>query len=120
MGEIQSSIEDLEDADSLDRVLTLLVQANAAIQSSTPPNTQSFERKDKFKARQRNETQLSFRRTTKNPGRKKATTTMKWVTSTYLFQQVIMLAINQQTTKATTGGYMVKHGGSIQITVCTI
>ena len=76
MDEIKSSINDLNDVNGLDRVLTLLTQASASVKSAMKPvevQQVQFERKDQFNTTQKNETQLRFTKTTANPGRRDRT-----------------------------------------------
>ena len=59
--------------DALDRVLALLAQASVSIKAAVAPvedQPQRLEKKDHFSPTQKNETQLKFKKTTANPGRK--------------------------------------------------
>ena len=74
LNNIKGRIDDLNDANTLDRVLALLTKASAAIKAvaihdSDLPN--QFQKKDHFFPTQKNETQLVFKKTVTNPGRKK-------------------------------------------------
>lgn len=83
--EVQSHTEDTEDADILDRVLSLLTQASAALTSVSHRATKeeeglgSFELKEKFAPMQKNETQLRLWKTAKDPGRKRQCNPMKYM-----------------------------------------
>lgn len=76
MERIEACIDDENDPNVLDRILALLVQADAAIQTSATPQLKTFQKKDKFSPAQKNETQLRFKKTTGSPGRKKQDATM--------------------------------------------
>ena len=76
MDDIRAGIDGVNDPNGLDRVVSLLVQASASIKAVVVPmNTkiQHFEKKDYFHPTQKNETQLKFKKTTLNPGRRKKT-----------------------------------------------
>ena len=71
--ELQTSVEETGDPEVLDWVLSLLIQASAALKavSTTPErNTNSFEVKERFAPTQKNEVQLRLWKTIKSPGRK--------------------------------------------------
>ena len=73
---ITSNIQDVDDPNTLDRVLALLTQASASLTAaaeacSDNKQVNTFVKKDHFAPTQKNETQLRFKRTTKPPGRKK-------------------------------------------------
>ena len=80
MNNIKGRIEDLNDANTLDRVLALLTKASAAIKAvaihDNDPSNQ-FQKKDHFFPKQKKETQLVFKKTVINPGRKKQHATMR-------------------------------------------
>ena len=72
--DIKKGVDDLNDSNGLDRVLALLNQAFSSIKAEiTPKDTDNlhFEKKDHFYPTQKNETQLKFKKTTTNPGRKR-------------------------------------------------
>ena len=64
---ITLSVESTNDPETLDRILALLIKADASVTTydriDSSPH-QKFEKKDKFAPRQKNETQLCF---SKNP-----------------------------------------------------
>lgn len=56
----------------LDRILSLLMQADTSCRVlDSETNIKDFEKKDTFAPAQKNETQLRFKKTCGNPGRKK-------------------------------------------------
>lgn len=77
--EITSAVNNIEDANVLDRMLSLLMQAASSSKVSTEETSQAFTIKDKFAPAQKNETQLRFKKTCANPGRKAKTLTMRYV-----------------------------------------
>jgi len=70
----------MEDTNALDRMLSLLMQAASSSKISTTDETgQVFTIKDKFAPAQKNETQLRFKKTCADPGRKAKARSMKYV-----------------------------------------
>ena len=70
--EIASAINDINDQSTLDRVMTLLTQAQVSITATTSSQkVSSLVKKDQFAPTKKNETQLHFKQTTAKPGRKK-------------------------------------------------
>ena len=68
---IKFSVDSIDDPNTLDRMLALLMKANASgttISDRNPPY--KFEKKDHFAPRQKNEIQFRFTKTSENPGRK--------------------------------------------------
>ena len=64
-------MENTNDVNLLDRIRTLLMQAASSSNAcTTDDNTHSFKIKDQFAPTQKNETQLRFKKTSVNPGRK--------------------------------------------------
>ena len=55
------------------------MKADASITASGSNIQQKFEKKDHFAPRQKNETQLSFTKTTNNPGRKQKYTPLRYM-----------------------------------------
>lgn len=79
--EISSHIDNVEDPNVLDRALVLLTQTSTVIKASESPeytHLKSFDKKDKFSPTQKNETQLHFKKTVGNSGRKKQTVIMRY------------------------------------------
>jgi len=70
---IKNGVEKIYDHHMLDHVLALLMQADASckVLDDRNNNIKEFERKDIFAPAQKNETQLRFKKTCGNPGRKK-------------------------------------------------
>ena len=71
---IASAVQNVNDPNTLDRVIALMTQASASLTAaatSDDKQTNSFVKKDHFAPTQKNETQLRFKTTTKTPGRKK-------------------------------------------------
>jgi len=80
---IRSGIDSLNDGNALDRILALLTQASAAIKATTLPTNsppRQFEKMDHFFPTQKNETQLRFKQTGGNPGRKRKHVPLRWDT----------------------------------------
>ena len=80
--EIVRAAEEIDDDNTLDRVLTQLSQTHAAMTAATttkPATTciKNFEKKEHFFPAQKNETQLRFKQTIAKPGRKKQTVPSK-------------------------------------------
>ena len=79
--EIHKSVEETSDPNVLDRVISLMSQASAALRSvSANPDEShlgSFEIKERFAPTKRNEVQLKLWQTAKNPGRKRQHFPMK-------------------------------------------
>ena len=68
---IKSKIEDIDQPDALDRILALLIQADASTRIlETEKTPREFETNDYFAPAQKNEVQLRFKKTCGNPGRK--------------------------------------------------
>ena len=69
--EISSAVGSIDDVNTLDRILSLLMQATSSVKVlSSEDNTMEFEIKDHFAPTQKNETQLQFKKTCADPGRK--------------------------------------------------
>ena len=80
--DISKAIENVNDTNALDRVLALLTQVSTSIKAATMPlgtETMQFEKKDHFHPTEKNETQLRFKKTTTNPGRKKQNIPLKCI-----------------------------------------
>lgn len=74
---IKLAIDSINESNTLDRILALLIKADASITVSGSDVQQKFEKKDYFASRQKNETQLRFTKTTDNPGRKQKFTSLR-------------------------------------------
>ena len=71
---IASAVENVNDPNTLDRVIALMTQASVSLKAakdSDDKQVNAFVKKDQFAPTQKNETQLRFKITTKPPGRKK-------------------------------------------------
>ena len=71
---ITSDVQNVDDPNTLDRVLALMTQASASLAAAETfdhKQVNAFVKKDHFAPTQKNETQLRFKITTKPPGRKK-------------------------------------------------
>ena len=66
--QIQQGIESVQEPEVLKRVLSLLMQANSSLTSVSNAEVHA---KEKFALAQKNETQLQFKKTSRNAGRKK-------------------------------------------------
>ena len=79
---IKCSVASIDDPNTLDRILALMMKANAstAISDSNPPS--KFEKIDHFAPRQKNEIQVQFTKTSENPGRKQKNMLLRY-TSIY-------------------------------------
>ena len=73
---IKNGVEEMHDQHMLDHILALLMQADASckVLENRRANIKEFEKKDIFAPAQKNETQLRFKKTCENPGRKKRLT----------------------------------------------
>lgn len=73
--QISHAVDEVDDDNTLDRVLSLLQQASASIIAASTDNPVDvayyFEKKEFFSSTQKNETQLHFRQTTAKPGKRK-------------------------------------------------
>ena len=72
LDKIRSRIQEIDDQYILDRILSLMMQADTSsrvLESNS--DTKEFEKKDTFAPAQKNEIQLRFKKTCGNPGRKK-------------------------------------------------
>ena len=79
--EIVRAAEEIDDDNTLDRVLTQLSQTHAAMTAATttkPATIKNFEKKEHFFPAQKNETQLRFKQTIAKPGRKKQTVPLRY------------------------------------------
>ena len=78
---IESKLSITEDMSTLDRVLSLLMQASASldITSDCHETMTPFEVKDKFAPTQKNETQLRLWKTSRTPGRKCNKTALRYM-----------------------------------------
>lgn len=77
---IKGHIHDVDDPDTIDRVYALLIQTNEAIRiaaANEDSQLKKFIKKDHFFPTQKNEKQLTFKKTTADPGRKKRSLSMK-------------------------------------------
>jgi len=81
LDKLKNGVENTNDPDTLDRILALLMKADASITTCDNNPHQKFEKKETFAPRQKNETQLSFIKTCKNPGRKQKHTPLRSVLS---------------------------------------
>ncbi|XP_065902011.1 uncharacterized protein [Dysidea avara] len=80
--EITFAVNNIEDTNVLDRMLSLLMQAASSSKVCTREETsQTFTIKDKFAPAQKNETQLRFKKTCADPGRKTKASTMSCPTN---------------------------------------
>ena len=73
LGEIQNASEPIKECDVLNRVASLLMQASAALNTVTTTEEikpLNFVIKEKFAPAQKNEVQIPFKKTSKEPGRK--------------------------------------------------
>ena len=78
--EITFAVNNIEDTNVLDRMLSLLMQAASSSKVCTREETsQTFTIKDKFAPAQKNETQLRFKKTCADSGRKTKASTMRYV-----------------------------------------
>ena len=74
LDKIKNGIEKTNDQHILDRILSLLIQADTSyrvLESESETDIKEFEKKDTFAPAQKNEIQLRFKKTCGNPGRKK-------------------------------------------------
>ena len=67
---IKFSIDSIDDPNTLDRILALLMKADTSTLISDSNPHHKFDKKDHFAPRQKNEIQLRFTKTSENPGRK--------------------------------------------------
>lgn len=82
LDDIRDNIDCLDDPNILERVLALLTQASVGIKAAVPAPVDSlkeFEKKDYFAPTQKNETQLRFKKTSGNPGRKRKYVPMRYI-----------------------------------------
>jgi len=84
LDKLKLSVENTDDPDTLDRILALLMKADASVSTCVDSSLQKFEKKDTFAPRQKNETQLRFVKTTSNPGRKQKNTPLRYSTCTHV------------------------------------
>ena len=73
---ITSDVQNVDDPNTLDRVLSLMTQASASLAAAETfdhKQVNAFVKKDHFAPTKKNETQLRFKITTKPPGRKNST-----------------------------------------------
>ena len=79
--QVQQGIESVQEPNILRRVLSLVMQATSALKAvSNPDDVHSFIVKERFAPAQKNETQLQFKRTSGNAGRKKENKTLRYYT----------------------------------------
>ena len=76
---IKLGMDYINEPNTLDRILALLIKANASITVSDSNAQQKFEKKDHFAPRQKNETQLRFTKTANNPGKKQKYMPLRYV-----------------------------------------
>lgn len=78
---IESKLRITEDMSTLDRVLSLLMQASASLDITSDCNETMapFEVKDKLAPTQKNETQLRLWKTARTPGRKCNKTALRYM-----------------------------------------
>lgn len=81
---IKLGIDCINEPNTLDRILALLIKADASITVPGSNIQQKFDKKDHFAPRQKNETQLSFAKTADNPGRKQ-----KYIPLRYAYSPVL-------------------------------
>ena len=82
LGEIQNAVQPIEECDVLNRVVSLLMQASAALKTvTTTVETKplNFMIKEKFAPAQKNEVQVPFKKTSKEPGRKKQSKQLRYL-----------------------------------------
>ena len=84
LDKLKLSVENTDDPDTLDRILALLMKADASVSTCVDSSLQKFEKKDTFAPRQKNETQLRFVKTTSNPGRKQKNIPLRYSTCTHV------------------------------------
>lgn len=81
---IKFSVDSIDDANTLDRILALIMKANASTTISNSNCPYKFEKKDHFAPRQKNEIQLRFTKTSENPGRKQKNIPLRYTYTEYV------------------------------------
>ena len=80
LDKIKNGIGSINDQHTLDRILSLLMQVDTSCRViNNDVNIKDFEKKDTFAPAQKNETQLRFKKTCANPGRKKKNIPFRYV-----------------------------------------
>ena len=82
MEKIKCSVASIDDPNTLDRILALMMKANASTAISDINPQSKFQKKDHFALRQKNEIQLQLTKTSENPGRKQKNIPLRY---TYIY-----------------------------------
>ena len=75
----KSSVDSIDDPNTFDRILALLMKADTSTLISNSNPHYKFNKRDHFAPRQKNETQLCFTKTSENPGRKQKNIPLRYV-----------------------------------------